>query len=555
MREVAYGSVSRGRAARHHAFVSNWIEQRVGDRRAEYLDLIAHHRAAAAENRLLSWPEEPGAAEAIRIAAIDDLLGAAASALSRSAWGESLRLIARAEALATSTKDESRIRLERARTERAIDLYTEAWLDYVDLIETAEAEGFEELRAEAVIEGALMTGQMGGAVREDLDWKQWLVDLVERRLNAAREVGTPEEAAALLMAQASLFLWQVEGTTAEMSLAAATEAVDLADQAGSLRVRGPAMDILAGATILARGMGAAVTLVDRVLEVADEAPDRVVANELYTTAQWTLTAAGELERAREVGERHLTEAKLLGTHTRVHSHRGAVELALARGDLTAVINATENLLELVDEDGGKLCDHGAVAVSGRALALTEAGHEDGLVLFDDLESMFSAKAQFTGPIANQERKRPFVPLEESIAVLRSFGEPAFVTQAVARAWLAVPLALRLGDTGRLEEELASARRLESETDDPTLGALADWADAAKSAVASSPDGTHGVWTALQRLEDLGKAYTAWRLGVDAAHMLASPPPWAVELATKLETGGALRSASELRSLIANTKPK
>lgn len=555
VREVAYGSISRGRAARHHALVSNWIEERVSDRRAEFIDLIAHHRATAAENRLLGWPHDPEAGEGIRVAAIDDLLAAAAAVLYRSAWEESLRLIARAEALASSTQEKSRVRLERARTRRATDRYTEAWLDYVDLIEIAETDGFEQLRAEAVIEGALMTGQMGGAIREDLDWKQWLVGLVERRLAPAREDGALEEAAALLMARSSLILWQVEGTTAEMSLAAATEAVDLAERAGSLRVMGPAMDTLAGATILTQGMSAALALVDRVLEVAGEVPDRVVANELYTTAQWTLTAAGELERAREVGERHLTEATLLGTHTRVHSHRGIVELALAKGDLTAVIDATENLLDLVEEDGGKVCDHGAVAVSARALALTEAGHENGLALFDDLEAMVSVKAQFTAPIANLERKRPFVPLEVSAAALESIGDLSFVAQAVARSWLAVPLALRLGATVRLEEEIASARRLESQTGDQTLGALADWAEAAKSAAVGSSDAAGRVWAALQRLEDLGRAYTAWRLGVDASHVFPTPPAWAGQLATKLEAGGALRSATELRSLIVSSNER
>jgi hypothetical protein len=108
VREVAYGSISRGRAARHHALVSDWIEQRVGDRRAEFIDLIAHHRAVAADHRLLGWPRDAEAGEEVRLAAIYALPEAAAAALSRTAWEESLRFIARAEATFPSGRGRGR---------------------------------------------------------------------------------------------------------------------------------------------------------------------------------------------------------------------------------------------------------------------------------------------------------------------------------------------------------------------------------------------------------------------------------------------------------------
>jgi hypothetical protein len=103
-------------------------------------------------------------------------------------------------------------------------------------------------------------------------------------------------------------------------------------------------------------------------------------------------------------------------------------------------------------------------------------------------------------------------------------------------WLAVPLALRLEDATRREEEIASARRLGTHTGDRALGVLADWASAARSAAVGSSDGADRVWAALKSLEGLGRAYTAWRLGVDAPYVLPVPPAWAGELATNPKRG-------------------
>jgi class 3 adenylate cyclase len=549
VREVAYGSISRGRAARYHAYFADWVEERVGDRRSEFVDLVALHRSVAAESRQLGWPEDRDLRETIRKAAVDALLEASGAALRRSAWEESLRLVDRAERLAVSPGERGSIGLERARTRRAVDLYTEAWQDYLALIALAEAESLDQLRSDAVIESVLMVGQMGGGIDESHGWRRWLVETVDLRLAPALTAGRLEEAAALSMARGALFFWQIEGTTAEESLTAAAEAVRLARLSESDRVMGPAMDLLVGVTLMIRGLGEAVALVDEVIAVADAAPDRVVANELYTTAQWTLIAAGDIERARAIGERHLVEATLLGTHTRVHSHRGVAELALATGDLAAVIAGTGGLLDLVEEDGGRVCDHGAAALSARALALAEAGEERGLTLFDDLEGMAIPKAQFTAHIANLERKRPFIPLREAEAALSALEEPRYLSQAAARAWVAVPLAVQVGDASRLEEEVAGARRLGSDSADRSLVALADWGEALLEAGRGRAAAPARAMEALERLASSGRAYTSWRLGVDTAHTLSLPPVWAEELAAKLAAGGAHRSADELRNLV------
>ena len=59
-REVAYRSIPRGARCRVHAAVAAWLEALAGDRRDEYLDVLAHHYEAAAgpADAALAWPED-----------------------------------------------------------------------------------------------------------------------------------------------------------------------------------------------------------------------------------------------------------------------------------------------------------------------------------------------------------------------------------------------------------------------------------------------------------------------------------------------------------------
>ena len=56
-RDVAYESLPRRERQRAHTLVATWIEERAGERRGEYSDLLAHHYAQATASRETAPPE------------------------------------------------------------------------------------------------------------------------------------------------------------------------------------------------------------------------------------------------------------------------------------------------------------------------------------------------------------------------------------------------------------------------------------------------------------------------------------------------------------------
>ena len=176
----------------------------------------------------------------------------------------------------------------------------------------------------------------------------------------------------------------------------------------------------------------------------------------------------------------------------------------------------------------------------------ESGDARGMELFGEIEHRTVRRAQFTAHIGNLERQRPFLTVAEAERALQALGEPRYMVQSVARSWIAVPLAVRLAEAGRLREEVAIAARLGREARDDAVVLLAEWGTAVHEARMGASHGVDRVWDVVRRLAAAGRAYTAWRLGVDAAHGLVGPLPWARDLGELLASGGALTSAKELR---------
>ena len=103
-REVAYHSIPRADRCRTHAAVARWIEARVGDRREEFVELLAYHYEAAARpaDAALAWPDEPAEREAVRAAALRALVDAGDAARRRMAIDQAVRFADRALALAAT---------------------------------------------------------------------------------------------------------------------------------------------------------------------------------------------------------------------------------------------------------------------------------------------------------------------------------------------------------------------------------------------------------------------------------------------------------------------
>ena len=93
-REVAYHSIPRADRCRTHAAVARWIEGRVGDRREEFVELLAYHYEAA-----LAWPDDLAEREAVHAAALRALVDAGDAARRRMAIDQAVRFADRALAL------------------------------------------------------------------------------------------------------------------------------------------------------------------------------------------------------------------------------------------------------------------------------------------------------------------------------------------------------------------------------------------------------------------------------------------------------------------------
>ena len=134
-REVAYHSIPRADRCRTHASVARWIEARVGDRREEFIELLAYHYEAAARpaDAALAWPDEPAEREAVRTAALRALVDAGDAARRRMAIDQAARFADRALALALTDAErlpalelKGRSFQEAVRGDDALAAFTEA---------------------------------------------------------------------------------------------------------------------------------------------------------------------------------------------------------------------------------------------------------------------------------------------------------------------------------------------------------------------------------------------------------------------------------------------
>ena len=135
-REVAYRSIPRADRCHTHAAVARWIESRVGDRREEFVELLAYHYEAAARpaDAALAWPE---GGEEVRAAAVRALVEAGDAARRRMAVEQAVRFADRALALAVDAERVAALEL-KGRSFHAAIRGDEALAAYVEAIAIAD---------------------------------------------------------------------------------------------------------------------------------------------------------------------------------------------------------------------------------------------------------------------------------------------------------------------------------------------------------------------------------------------------------------------------------
>jgi len=549
-REVAYQSIPKGRRAKAHADVARWIEQLAGDRRQEYVDLLAYHYESAArpEDAALAWPADESVREEVRSKAVAALLDAGRAAKAQFAIDQALGFGDRALALGANDAERLAAIELKAEAAHAAVRTGEAWSDYLEALEIArriaDAEAVSRLRANATLLWSRYAGAFSGT-----KWRERAREILESGLEEIAEDSVSFEAAALLAGRSVSSHWGITDREGSASVRDAERAVEVAEMVGSPYLLSYALDGLAG-VVEREGFCRAVEMAERTLASARGMTDRVQAHELLVTAALSFADAGQFELAESVADEAAHQAASLSPHHRLHAASAQTACLLPAGRLAKLREATSQVVELVLEDGGHTCGHGAHALVGRALALFEA--EEAAPASRTVELLDRA-APKTGAATWRARTpevlRPFLGLDEARVRLKRSEGSETVVDRVRRLRSELQLRALGREWDDLERAVHEARELAAAVCAPYLAWIADWAESIQLAAdGRSAEALEKATEAAGALAGFGEQYTAARLLVDLLPFLDSGArgPIAQETVRRLEAMGALASAAEAR---------
>ncbi len=551
-REVAYESIPRGRRARAHADVGRWMEQLAGDRRAEYIDLLAYHYEAAAqpEDAELAWPTETTVREELRSKAIAALLEAGHAARTRFAIDQALGFGDRALALA-KTEPERLAGLElKSQAAHAIVRADEAWRYYVDALEIAEAIGdwgaIGRLRANAT----LLWSRYGGALSAE-GWKAKARDIVERGLEETDEEEVTFERGALLAGRASARYWEVAPVGWEEPRRDAERAIEIAKEIGSSTLLAYALDALAS-YIEDEGFCESAQMAEQALGVGETMEDRVEAHEMFVTAAISFAKAGNFEAAGTTAAEAERLAAQLGPHRGLHAGSAQTIALLPAGRLPELLRGTERAAELVAEEGMQTCFHGLIALAGQALAAHELkGRAAGTHILEVYDATKPLTESFY-QLHIAEILRPLLGVEETrrrFERVKAHRSDTVVAR-IHRLRTGLQVFALAGEWSEFARLAAEARALAQTACAPALAWIADWGESVRLATAGrSEEARAKAMAAADSLEVFGERYTAARLLDDFLQFLDGDAEAELveDTAQRLEASGALTSAAEARA--------
>ena len=464
-REVAYHSIPRADRCHTHAAVARWIESRVGDRREEFVELLAYHYEAAARpaDAALAWPE---GGEEVRAAAVRALVEAGDAARRRMAVEQAVRFADRALALAVDAERVAALEL-KGRSFHAAIRGDEALAAYVEAIAIADRAAASRLRGLAIL---LCTRYAGSFSKPG--WTETAIALVDEGLAADGDEPASFATGALRLGRYwGMRRWRAEGFTRDYSMEDAkrdaVRAVEIAEEIRSSLLLAVALE---GLTWLSfdEGHRHAAELGRRHLHAASVLADPVEAHESLTVAVMCFARAGDFARARATADQATEQAARLSPHRRLHAATAQALACVPSGALDELRAVTADVPELI---GDGACSTAVVGLAGRVLALHEARDPAAAEAIALLERI-APPARPLGGWGHTvlEMVRPAIGLEAARERLDAL-EPA---HDVAALRAAIPVRALSGDTGRLRALLDEARARE----EPDLAAFADWGEAA-----------------------------------------------------------------------------
>ncbi len=526
IREVAYRSIPDEQRCAVHGSAGDWLEALARDRREEFVDLLAHHFENAAAGPV---------GESFRAKAVATLLEAGQAAQQRAATDDAVQFADRALALAREAGDCLAGLELKARALHAAVKADEALAAYQAAMDIARGADADRLRGHAI----LLCSRYPGAFTRP-EWRKWAVAQIDEGLAGGAEHRDTFDVGALLIGRASMVRWFVLAPD-ELQRArdAAERAIEIAERIDSTRLLSHGLEAL-GWRDADYGFCFAGDTADRMLELVAKMSDRVEAAETVVIAAICLLRAGRFEEAREIAEQASVVARHLSPHRRLHAASAQTTCLLGAGRFDELAAATAEAEDLVMHEGSRTCAMASLALAGQAVARFEAlDAVGGERAARDVEAIGLNRSDSSFRYRGIEVLRPFVGLERTRARIHRADSVRGMVDGVHHLRALLQLAVLDDEHGEpLEPLVAQARTVARDACAPSLGWIADWAEAVRAG------SLVGAAAATAALDAYGEHYTAGRLMVDALHRIDAPDMAEVTTA-RLRAMGALASAAEL----------
>ena len=352
-RDVAYESLPRRDRPRAHARVASWIEHTAGDRRREYVGLLAHHYGEAYRGARRDRSYPPDELEALRRHAFELLLEASQDSLRATAYRAARSLAESALEVAAAAEERATALEALGDGYRHAALGDGAWESYTRATDVLLEAGSSD--------GERVAGLCGRALETLVRWTgtmtaTWPESTADRYLEAGLRVlpdGESEARVRLLTVQA--FWGQAyPGSSSPLQEPAlgektGTAAAEMAERLGRPDLAVVALDGVSHNLQRQLRYDAAYEVALRRLELARTAGDLTELGDSYAVAAWHSDYVGAFAEARELGREGY---ELLRSDVPLYAAHSLIWGALASfylGDWDELLRDVERAVEALGE--------------------------------------------------------------------------------------------------------------------------------------------------------------------------------------------------------------
>jgi AAA ATPase domain len=367
-RDVAYESLPRRERQRAHTAVATWIEERAGERRGEYSDLLAHHYAQAYRFARDDGARNGDERERLKAEAFGYALSASRQAKAKLALSAAEGQAELALTLAPSALDRSEA-LEALGEASLLDSQGDrAWQCFKDAVDLRRDQDDPRSIAQLCAKALEVPTRLRGTMRTRPS-RQEAAPYLELGLASAGE-GDSEERARLLIAKAFWpgSLGEGRGTVEEE-----VEARTSGEQAAAMAMRLERPDLASAALdgvsqyFQDRGLyGPWMRLAEQRLELARSLTDRAELGDIYTTAAWCSYHIGRYREAERYAGLGLQATEGVATNWELYCRDWRAVARCRLGEWDAFRRDVAEIAELLgdrrDQPPGQASDHlGAAA--------------------------------------------------------------------------------------------------------------------------------------------------------------------------------------------------